>query len=141
MISKFNISFQKPKYGWLYFSLLKNNKKMINISASGVWNPFYDYVNVLYNLKNNRKKKIEFYIDQEGYDAKITFINRGIYVYIETETLSNKNKLPKANGVFLKKEVIKEMKKELLKLFNRNKQEMCNWIYNFEFNKGKLIRI
>ena len=142
--NKFTINFKKPRHGWLPFVFLNGKNPMIYISSSGVFNPFYDYVDILYDLKYNRKKKIEFFIDQEGYDAKITFINRGLYVLIETETLSKSKRrkhLKKSKAIFLKKQVIFEMKIKLSNLFRENKQEMCNWIYNFEFNKGKLYRI
>jgi vacuolar-type H+-ATPase subunit F/Vma7 len=92
MINKFDIDFERPEYGWLYFSILKDKKPMIGISASGVYNPFEDYVDIVYDLKHNRKKKLEFIIDQEGFDARIIFISRGIYVYIETETLTENTK-------------------------------------------------
>ena len=139
MINKFDIDFERPQFGWLYFSILKDKKPMIGISASGVYNPFRDYVDIVYDLKHNRKKKLEFIIDQEGFDSRITFISRGIYVYIETETLTENN-LPKTSGKFLRKDVVKKMKERLMTVFNKNKKEMCDLSYNFEFNKGKLIR-
>jgi len=136
------INFEKPIHGWLGFSIKSNNKSIINISASGVFNPFWEYVDILDDIKHKRKKEITFYIDQEGYDAKITFLIRNKYIYLTTETLrNNKKDLPKYTGVFDRQQVIKEMKQRLLKLYSQNKKEMNSYFYPFTFNYGKLIRI
>jgi len=136
------INFEKPMNGWLGFSIEANNKPIIHISASGVFNPFWEYVDILYDIKYKRKKEINFYIDQEGYDAKITFLIRNKYIFLTTETLrDNEKDLPKYYGGFNRQQVIKEMKHSLLKLYNQNKKEMNSYFYPFTFNYGKLFRI
>jgi len=47
----------------------------------------------------------------------------------------------KTEAVFLKKEVINEMKTSLWSLYTKNKKEMSDLTYNFEFNKNRLRKI
>lgn len=143
IIKKLTITFHQVKYGWLPFSLYSNGKPIINISASGVYNPFYEYVNILHDLNYGKKKKINFFIDQEGFEAEITFINKGRYLFIQTETLRNDQSrcLPVYSGYFNKRQVIKELKSKLLQFYVLNKVEMSNDCYNFSFNKYKLMQV
>lgn len=143
MKNKLKVQFSKPEYGWMTLTLKSNNKPIIYIACSGVFNPFYDYVDILYDIKHN-KRKIELYIDQEGYDAKLTFKVKNKCVYLETETLRDnlrKNDLPKYKGVFYKKQLLKEMKNSLLNVYKRNRHEMNSDFYPFTFNKNKLKKI
>lgn len=140
IIKKLTINFHCVRHGWLPFNICANDKPIINISASGVYNPFPEYVDVLKILKYNKKKRIEFFIDQEGFEAKITFINRGRYLFIQTETLRDDQSrcLPLYSGYFDKKQVIKELSSKLLKFYSKNKVEMNNDCYNLGFSSWKL---
>lgn len=146
IIKKISIHFLYCRFGWLPFILEANNKPIINISASGVYGPFSEYVDILYDLKFSKKKKYTLLIDQEGYDAEIKVTNKGKNIFLETETLKDyeyrkKHDLKTFNGYFNKKQFISELSFQLDKFYKKNKVAMDNDWYNFSFNKNKLRKI
>jgi len=113
---------------------------IIEVNISGVYNPFYDYVDVLESIKNNQDTIL--IIDQEGYNAEITFKIEGKNCKIITSTTCKScEKFPDNSGLFLKSEVIEKMKKRLLNIYEKNKEEMNDYIYPLNFDYEKLESI
>ncbi len=143
MKHKFSIHIGKPRYGWAGISIYNNKQLMIHISASDVFNPFPYFLDVLSFLKKEKQNPskilfcsgkyrnykvpsfydtsfndlrsgvIRFSVDQEGYDALLTFKVKNDVVSLTTETLRDSVKDKKRTFSFDKKEIIQCIEKEL----------------------------
>ena len=114
--SKFNFKIGEDfhQYGWASISINNGKKNIIEISASGVFNPFYE---LKYGLDNfiSKNKSFRWTIDQEGFDAVIDFKPSGKNIIITTKTLKDSLKnIPAKTNVFTKKEVVNEISRSLI---------------------------
>lgn len=140
-MNKLKINFHGISHGWLYMDLYNNRKELINIRASGVYNPFWDYVNILYNLKHTRKNQV-LGIDQGGYNAVLTFKQSGKFIILKTKTdCYSCKRLPDSKNTFLKSRLLDEMKNKLLDYYIKNREEMNYDLYSFTFDVKKLLNI
>lgn len=69
---KFDIKFSNIKHGWMSIDY-KINNKVIHSSGSGVFNPLYDFSNLIISLKN--KQLYTMVYDQEGSDLEVKILN------------------------------------------------------------------
>lgn len=144
-MKKIKSFFSSPSCGWLSIQLNDNNKPFLYASASCVFDPFPNLVNILYDLTFSKKIKYELIIDQEGYDAIIKIQNRNKNILIETETLRDFNRtkwdLPKYKTLFNKKQFILELTTELLKNTKEYKKELNDPMFGFYISQIKLTKI
>lgn len=137
----FKIKFNEIDCGWININIIHKNNIILNINASYVYNPFKNYVDLLYNLNNKKIKKHSFIIDEEDVYSTFEIINYGKTLKITTIKNCNKNNkkwMPSYTFFIEKKEFIKEMKNQLLHFYKKNYQEINHPIFSFYIDRSKL---
>jgi len=128
MRSKFNIEFKSCQYGWMRIILTNFRKGFMLIDASYVYSPFWDYLELLENIKKNKRKTLTLEIDQEGITAYLTIkiVNNRIVLTTETDVDKDSHRFSKhyrkITTVYNKKVFMKRMKNSLLKFSVKNKK-------------------
>ena len=122
------INISKPKYGWTCLTIYKDKQQIINISCSGVYNPFpeiTDFVNCLANHKKNH-----LVIDQEGRDAQIKILGYN-KSNVLLEFYNPSRKIRNFYDKRLKnRKIIQVNTKQLIKEF---RTKLYNWqLHNYE---------
>lgn len=143
-LNKFTIDFGDPWAGWLGAGIEHKGKCILSLSISYAFNPFYDYVNILHDLKHTKKRKFTLIIDEEGYYSEIEIINVGKKLRITTRKLCNPKSqywMPEYKTIVNKSDFIYEFKNKLLDCVNRNKKEMLIGWFSFPLDLKKLERI
>jgi len=152
------ITIEKPLYGWTYLTLKNKKQHIINISCSGVFNPFPDITDFINCL--TKRKKYTLLVDQEGFDAEIKIIqyNHKGSVLISFCNWKDKKKKGKKDKLYNNnfyhkiiqsrkkiylwvkiKPFIKELRTKLDLYQLKNKKEAFNEDYPLCFDRKELL--
>lgn len=140
-VKKIKIKFSKIKYGWIGITIKIDNKKLVFINGTGVFNPFYNYGEMLYILKNTEDDYI-WEIEEEGPETHISFRSENKVILITVEKLCRKDDkywIAKQTFAVSRSQLIKEFKEKILKMKRNNKKNIKDNFYNFSFNE-RLIK-
>ena len=121
---EFSVRFSNCRYGWMGISLHHYDITVFYASISGVYNPFYDYVEMLENIKKTNNRTFNLFIDQEGFDGSMSVKVMGKFLELTTETLKDnlgKYDIEKNTIRISKKVFLKSMKMSLLEFYKKNK--------------------
>ena len=132
MKNNFRIDLGQARNGWCGIGLFNNAKLLIGISGTGVYNPFWELPKLVKSIKENKEYVWE--IDQEGYDAEITFIpNKNNYIIL-TKELKNTPEYKDTKNIYSKEQVLLEIYLKFTDWAKRNKAAMSDFFYSFDFN-------
>ena len=143
MKNKFDFKIGKPRVGWVNVSLFHKDNIFMDISASGVYNPFYDLVDVLKNISKRKNGIYIWEIDQEGYDGIVKITVKGNFILLQTETPRDKKheELPAFSLKMKKEYFLCKITTELEDYYKKNKREIIDDIYPLDFNITELRKI
>lgn len=142
-IKKIEINFGKIKYGWISILLKADKRDLVFIRGSGVFNPFYNYVEMLDTLKNKRKT-FKWEIEEEGPETHFEIKNLGKILKIKIIKYCSNDQdtwIPETIIYVNKKQFIEEFRDKAVKLFYKNKKEIVDPDYSFFFNVNQLKKI
>ena len=144
---KFSMKINTPMYGWIRLSFFNNKKKFFFLSASGVYNPFYDLVDFLKKISLNKNGTYEWEVDQEGYYGIMTATVKGKLIHLETKTdISDRGRerrksLPDFKITYNKKDFLRTFICHLENNYMKNKRVIHNDCYDLSYDIISLRKI
>jgi len=132
MKNNFIIELGRASNGWCGIGLFNNAKLLIGISGTGVYNPFCELPELVKSIKDNKEYVWE--IDQEGYDAEITFIPNKDEITIKTKELKDTQEFEDTENIYNTEQVLGEIYEKFTDWEKNNQDALNDFHYSFYFN-------